>query len=332
MTVIRPTRRRAMFAVLALAASVAGPVMAETYPSKPITMIVPFAAGGPTDAVARLMAESMSRHLGQQVVVENVAGAGGTAGTERMVRAAPDGYTVLLHHSGITAAPALYSNLRFDTKAIETAGAINTGPMVLLGKKQLEPQTAAEFFEYLKKNADKVTLGHAGVGSNAHVCGLMLQAFLGVKLAFVAYRGTGPAMNDLVAGQIDAMCDQSTNAVPQITGGTIKPYLVLDDQRIASIKDVPNSVEAGFNDLQMTIWHGLYAPPGTPKEIIAKLNEALKKALTEKSITDKFEAVGTSAYPPDEQTPEAHRKRFLANIEMNAKVLGAAGVKAQEAK
>jgi len=332
-TATAPTRRNLLGALsLALAFAGAATVHAQGYPTKPITMIVPFAAGGPTDAVARLMADHMSRTFGHQIVVENVAGAGGTAGTERMVKATPDGYTILLHHSGITAAPALYSNLRFDTKSIEPVGAINSGPMIMLGKKQLEMKTPAELFDHLKKNADKVTLGHAGVGSNSHVCGLLLQSFLGTKLSFVAYRGTGPAMNDLVAGQIDAMCDQSTNAVPQIAGGTIRAFMVLDDERIDAIKDVPNAVESKFEKFQMIIWHGIYVPPGTPKDVTAKLADAIQKALADKSVTDKFAAVGTVAFPPAEQTPEAHKKRFMAGIEQNAALLGGAGVKPQEAK
>jgi tripartite-type tricarboxylate transporter receptor subunit TctC len=305
---------------------------AQGYPTRPITMVVPFAAGGPTDAVARLMSDHMSRTVGQQIVIENVAGAGGTAGTERVAKANPDGYTVLLHHSGITAAPALYSNLRFDTKAFEMLGTINSGPMVMLAKKGIEVKTAAELFDYLKKNADKVTLGHAGVGSNSHVCGLLLQSALATNFKFVAYRGTGPAMNDLVAGQIDAMCDQSTNAVPQITGGTIRALMVLDDKRIDSIKEVPHAKEAGFEKLQMTIWHGLYAPKGFNPEAAAKLHDALKKALADKAITDKFAAVGTSAFAVAEQSPDAHRKRFLDSIEMNARLLSGAGVKPSEAK
>ena len=326
------TRRSILAAAIAVAIGLPSVAEAQGYPTKPITMIVPFAAGGPTDSVARLMADHMSRTLGQQIVVENVAGAGGTAGTERVAKAAPDGYTILLHHSGITAAPALYSNLRYDTKAFVTAGTINSGPMVMIAKKGVEAKTVAELFDWMKKNAEKITLGHAGVGSNSHVCGLLIQSVLGAKFSFAAYRGTGPAMNDLVAGQIDAMCDQSTNAVPQITGGTVKAFMVLDDERIASIKDVPDAKTAGFPKLKMTIWHGIYAPKGTPADVVTKLNDAVRKATADKTVTDKFAAVGTTAFAAANQAPEAHNKRFLADIEMNAKLLSEAGVKAQEAK
>lgn len=307
--------------------------LAQDFPTRPITVVVPFAAGGPSDSVARLMADHMSRTLGQQLVIENVAGAGGTAGTERVARSAPDGYTVLLHHIGIAAAPALYSNLRYDTKtSFETIGLINRGPMVVVGKKGLQANTAKELFDWMKQNADKVTLAHAGVGSNSHVCGLLLQKVIGQTFTFVAYRGTGPAMNDLVAGQIDVMCDQSTNAVPQIVGGSIKAYAVAADERIASIKDVPTSTESGFPDLKMSLWNGLYAPKGTPSAAVAKLNSALQTALADPAVVEKFAAVGTSTFPKDQWTPEAHRTTFLEEIARQATLLGGAGVKAQEVK
>ncbi|MCL4764597.1 MAG: tripartite tricarboxylate transporter substrate binding protein BugD [Hyphomicrobiaceae bacterium] len=317
------TRRRLVSAAAAAAVlAVPAIALAQDYPTKPITMVVPFAAGGPTDTVARLLGEHMGRTLGQQIVVENVAGAGGTTGTERVSKAEPDGYTVLLHHQGITAAPALYNNLRYDTKtALEMVGMINHGPMVVVGKKGLQAASAKELFDWMKQNADKITMAHAGVGSNSHVCGLIIQKVLGQKFTFVAYRGTGPAMNDLVAGQIDVLCDQSTNAVPQIQGGTVKAYAVADKARIDSIKDVPTAPEAGFPDMTMRLWNAIYAPKGTPKEIVAKVNAALRKALADPSIKEKFAAVGTSLFPESEWTPEAHHKTFLAELERQAVLL-----------
>lgn len=309
---------------LAAAATLTAPSIAaaQEYPSKPITFVVPFAAGGPTDTIARIMGEHLSRTLGQQIVIENVTGAGGSTGSERVAKAAPDGYTMLLHHQGITAAPALYDNLRYDTKtAFETVGLINHGPMVVVGKKGLEPKDAKELFTWMKQNADKITMAHAGVGSNSHVCGLIIQKVLGHKFTFVAYRGTGPAMNDLVAGQIDVMCDQSTNAVPQIQGGTIKPYAVADNARIDSIKDVPTAPEAGYADMTMRLWNAIYAPKGTPKPIIDKVNAALRQALKDPAVVEKFTAVGTSLFPESEWTPEAHHKLFLAELDRQAKLL-----------
>lgn len=317
------TRRRLVSAAAA-AAVLAVPAIAaaQDYPTKPITMVVPFAAGGPTDTVARLMGEHMGRTLGQQIVVENVAGAGGTAGAERVAKSAPDGYTILLHHQGITAAPALYDNLRYETKtAFEMVGMINHGPMVVVGKKGLQAANAKDLFAWMKQNADKITMAHAGVGSNSHVCGLIIQKVLGQKFTFVAYRGTGPAMNDLVAGQIDVLCDQSTNAVPQIQGGTVKAYAVADNTRIDSIKDVPTAPESGYPDMTMRLWNAIYAPKGTPKEIVTKLNAALRKALVDPAIKEKFAAVGTSLFPESEWTPEAHHKTFLAELERQSVLL-----------
>lgn len=309
---------------LAAAATLAAPgiAVAQEYPSKPITVVVPFAAGGPTDTIARIMAEHMSRTLGQQIVVENVTGAGGTTGSERVAKATPDGYTLLLHHQGITAAPALYDNLRYDTKtAFETLGLINHGPMVVVGKNGLEPKDARELFTWMKENASTITMAHAGVGSNSHVCGLIIQKVLGQKFTSVAYRGTGPAMNDLVAGQIDVMCDQSTNAVPQIQGGTIKAYAVADDTRIESIKDVPTAPEAGYPDMTMRLWNAVYAPKGTPKEVVDKVNAAIRRALEDPAVVEKFTAVGTKLFPEIEWTPEAHHKLFLAELDRQAQLL-----------
>jgi tripartite-type tricarboxylate transporter receptor subunit TctC len=309
---------------LAAAVTIALPAaaVAQDYPTKPVTFVVPFAAGGPTDTIARLVGEHLGRTLGQQIVIENVAGAGGTSGSERVAKAAPDGYTMLLHHQGITAAPALYDNLRYDTKsAFEMVGLINHGPMVVIGKKDLKATNAKELFDWMKQNADKITMAHAGVGSNSHVCGLLIQKVLKQKFTFVAYRGTGPAMNDVVAGQIDVLCDQSTNAVPQIQGGTVKAYAVADTARIDSIKDVPTAPEAGFPDMTMRLWNAIYAPKGTPKEIVDKMNAALRKALEDPAIIEKFAAVGTSLFPQSDWTPEAHKKTFLAELERQAALL-----------
>lgn len=320
-------------ALVAAAACVPAAALAQDYPQKPVTLIVPFAAGGPTDIIARVVSDHMGRTLGQQLVVENVAGAGGTTGTDRAAKARPDGYTLLLHHSGITTAPALYSNLKYDTKtAFEPIGIINSGPMVMLGKKGLPYANLKELFDWMKADPAKVTLAHAGLGASSYFCGLILQKVLGAKFSFVTYRGTGPAMNDLVAGQIDAMCDQATSAVPQITGGTIKAYAVTGDERIGSIKDVPTTKELGFPDFALSIWTAIYAPKGTSAEIVTKLNAALGKALEDKAVGEKFEAVGTQLYPKSMWTPEALRKLYLADVDANAELLKSAGVAAQEAK
>lgn len=297
-------------------------VSAQDYPNKPINMVVPFAAGGPTDAIARIVAEHMGRTLGQTVVIENVVGAGGTTGTARVAQAKPDGYTVLLHHMGFTTAPALYKNLKFNPLTdFEYVGIINSGPMVVLSKKSLEFKSLKEFFDHVKANASKITFAHAGVGATSHFCGMLLQNLLGIKLTFATYTGTGPAMNDLVAGQIDAMCDQATNAVPQIEAGTVRAHAVTGDTRIAAIKNVPTAKEQGYPQLDVSVWTAVHAPKGTPKDIVTKLNGAIAKALEDKTVVTKFEQVGTALYPKSEWTPEALAARVKREVESNAKLL-----------
>lgn len=311
-----------------LAGMYSAPASAQGFPNKQITLIVPFAAGGPSDVIGRLVAEHMSRTLGQQVIVENVAGAGGTAGASRLAAAAPDGYTVLIHHLALKAAPALYNNLRYDTAtAFEPLGMINTGPMVITGKLALPPQNAKDFFAYAKAQGDKLTMAHAGVGSNSHLCIVLMGQAVGSKPTQVAYRGTGPAMNDLVGGQVDALCDQSTTAVPQVQGGKIRAYAVTSAERLAVLKDVPTSREAG-TPVDMTIWHGLYAPKGTPAEAVAKLSGALQAAMKDAAINERFASFGTTSFPEAQRTPAAHKAAFDAEVAKWAKALKEAGVAA----
>lgn len=300
---------------------------ASEYPTRIVTLVVPFAAGGPSDVIARLLANSMSQTLGQQVIIENVVGAGGTVGAARVARAAPDGYTLLIHHLALTAAPSLYNNLTYDTRtAFEPVGLVNTGPMVLVGRKSLDAKTAPELVAYFKAQGDKITIAHAGVGSNAHLCAILLTQAIGVKQVYVPYNGTGPAMNDLVTGQVDALCDQSTTAVPQIIGGNVKGYLVTSEQPLDVIKDVATAKSVGLPTFDMAIWHGLYVPKDTPRDIVLKLNAALGKALSEPLIIERFKAVGTTPFPGSEWSPEAHSKRFLAEIDRWSTLLKAAGV------
>jgi tripartite-type tricarboxylate transporter receptor subunit TctC len=307
--------------------------MAQSWPNKPITLIIPFAAGGPSDTLGRLLADHLGRTLGQQVVVENIAGAGGNAGAERAAKAAPDGYTLFNHHSGLTAAPALYANLRYDPRtAFEPMGLINTGPMVLTSRKNLETKDAKELFDWLKKQGDKATVAHAGVGSNSFMCGLLLAQFLGTKPSTPAYRGTGPAMNDLVGGQIDVLCDQATTAVPQIQAGTIKAYLVTSNERLASLNSIPSAKEADAPGMVMTIWNGIYGPKGTPKEVIDKVNAAVGKFISDPAVIKRFADTGTVPFAADMRSPEAHGKWLTENFAMFDKLFTAAGVKKQEAK
>jgi tripartite-type tricarboxylate transporter receptor subunit TctC len=329
-----PTALGLFAAVLALAMSaLAGPLAAQGYPQRSITLVVPFAAGGPSDTLARLMGDHLGRTLGQQIVIENVGGAGGTLGTERAAKSAPDGYTLFSHHGGLAASAALYSNLRYDSRtAFEPLGLINTGPMVLLSRKTLETKDAKELFAWMKEKGDKATIGFAGVGSNSYICATLLHQLLGVKLAMVPYRGTGPAMNDLVAGQIDVLCDQATTAVPQIQGGTVKAYAVTSAERLESIKDVPSSREAGLPDFNVTIWNGLYAPKGVPKEVVDKVHDALTKMLADPKIVERFAATGTWLFPPDMRSPQAHAKFLTSEFARFEAMFKAVGVKPTEAK
>lgn len=326
------TKRAALAGLLAVHLSAFGlalPAQAQAFPTKPITIVVSFAAGGPSDVIARLLGETMGKTLGQPIVVENVAGAGGTAGAKRVAAAEPDGHTILIHHLALAAAPALYAQLGYDTKtAFAPIGLVNTGPMVIASKLNLPTPDAKAFFPYIKENAAKLTIAHAGVGSNSHLCAVLMSQQLGAKFNQVAYRGTGPAMNDLVGGQIDILCDQSTSAIPQIQGKSIRAYAVTSAQRLDVLPDTPTMSEAG-SKLDMTIWHGLYAPKGTPPAVLDKLNAALRVALKDPAVIEKFKAFGTSAFPEAEWTREAHAKAFAAEIDKWAQSLAAAGIKPQ---
>lgn len=336
MTMLTNLTRRALIATslatgLVLGGLAAAPAEAQTFPARQVTIVVPFAAGGPSDAIGRMLADHMGRTLGQQVIVENVAGAGGTAGATRVAQAPADGYTLLLAHVALKAAPALYNNLRYDTlTAFEMVGTVNQGPMVITGKLALPPQNAREFFAYAKAQGDKLTVAHAGVGSNSHICTILIGQAIGVKPTMVAYRGTGPAMNDLVAGQVDMLCDQSTTAVPQIQGRTIRPYAVTSAQRLPVLPDVPTSTESGV-PMDLTIWHGLYAPKGAPAEALNRIHAALQTALADASIIERFGAVGTTPFPANQRSREAHRTIFEAEVARLGKALREAGVAASAA-
>lgn len=297
------------------------------WPSKPITLIVPFAAGGPTDVVSRLVGEHMSRTLGQQIIVENVGGAGGTTGMTRVANAAPDGYTIAVGNAGTqSAAPSLYPNLQYDpAKSFQQIGIVNFTPQVIVSKKDLEPKDLKSFIAYLKANHEKLNYGHAGVGSVSHVSGLLFNSEFGFKPALVAYRGTGPALNDLVAGQIDYMVDQALNVIPQIKAGTIKAYAVAAPERLSSIPDVPTTKEAGV-DFIFRAWNAMVAPKGLPKEITDKLVHALNLALDDPAIMARYVELGSTAPKGAERGPEGLQKLVESEVARLAPVLkGAAG-------
>ncbi|WP_375459095.1 tripartite tricarboxylate transporter substrate-binding protein [uncultured Enterovirga sp.] len=321
------TQTRRLFMAAAALAAFALPASAQTYPVRPITLIVPFAAGGPSDAIARLVGHSMSATLGQQVVIENVTGAGGTVGAARTAKADPDGYTLLIAHVALPASASLYKSLPYDTAtAFEPLGLVNFGPMALATRKDYPAADAKALLAKLKEDGPKTTMAHAGIGSNAHLCGLLLQQAVGAKITEVAYRGTGPAMNDLMGGQVDLLCDQSTNAVPQIEARTVKGYAVTSAKRLDVLKGLPTLQEVGLPGFEFVIWHAMYAPKDTPAPVVAALNKALRIALADVTIRSRFAAVGTDVYPEAELTPEAHRARFLKEIATWRDVVAKSGV------
>jgi tripartite-type tricarboxylate transporter receptor subunit TctC len=302
------------------------PAEAQDYPTNPITVIVPFSAGGPTDTVTRLVAESMTRTLGQQIVVENVGGAGGTLGAARAADAEPDGYTLLLHHIGMATSATLYRKLPYDPKtAFAPVGLVTEVPMILVARKDFAPNTLQEVITYVKEHKDEVTYANAGIGAASHLCGMLFMQAIETPMTTVPYKGTGPAMTDLLGGQVDLLCDQSTNTTGQIKGGEIKAYGVFADQRLGNLPDIPTAKEGGLEGLSFGIWHGLYAPAGTPEPIITKLSEALKVALADPKVVERFAELGTAPVPADQATPAALQQKVLSEIDRWKPVIEKAG-------
>jgi tripartite-type tricarboxylate transporter receptor subunit TctC len=299
------------------------------YPEENITIVVPFSAGGPTDTVTRMISEPMAKELGGKVVVQNVEGAGGTVGAGEVARATPDGYTVLMHHIGMSTAPALYKNLGYQPlEDFEMVGLVTEVPMTVVARKNFEPATFQDLVTYVKANAGKVTLANAGIGAASHLCGLLFQSAAGVKLQEVPYEGTGPALTDLVGGQVDFMCDQTTNTSGQISAGEVKAYAVTTPERVKSLPDLPTTAEAGMPQLQVSVWHGLYVPKGTPPEVVQKLSAALKVALADQAVIDQMAKLGTAPVSESDATPEAHRAQLEEQLGTWAKIISDAGVKA----
>lgn len=297
------------------------------YPTKPITMIVPFAAGGPTDTVARLVAQSMGNTLKQTVLVENVGGAGGTIGAARVAKSAPDGYTLFLHHIGQSTAPSLYRKLSYNAiDDFEPIGLITDVPMTLIARGDFPAKDLKELLTYVKANKNKVTYANAGVGSASHLCGMLFMTAIDTELTTVPYKGTGPAMNDLLGGQVDIMCDQTTNTTSQIKGGKIKAYAVTTKTRVPSLPNLPTMNEAGLPGFEVAVWHGLYAPKGTPKPVIDKLDAALQIALKDPIVKQRFADLGTEPVAENRATPEALRAHLKSEIAKWAPIIKKAGV------
>ncbi|MCC6070926.1 tripartite tricarboxylate transporter substrate binding protein BugD [Massilia sp. GCM10020059] len=320
LTLLRAAACLALFGSAALA-------HAQTYPTKTITMIVPFAAGGPTDTVARLVAQSMGTKLKQQIIIENVGGAGGTIGAARVAKAAPDGYTLFLHHIGQSTAPGLYRKLSYNAiDSFEPIGLITDVPMTLVARKDFPAKDMKEFLAYVKANKAKVTYANAGVGSASHLCGMLFMTAIGTDLTTVPYKGTGPAMNDLLGGQVDFMCDQTTNTTSQIKSGKIKAYGVTTKTRLASMPDLPTLNESGLAGFDVAVWHGLYAPKGTPKPVIDALAGALQVALKDPVVKQRFADLGTEPVPEAKARPEALRAHLKSEIDRWGAIINKAGV------
>lgn len=317
------------FTVLAVAATTSAQALEYPAKDKTITIVVPFAAGGPTDRVARDLAEALRKPLGgSSVVIDNSAGAGSTIGTAKVARAAPDGYTLLLNHIGMSTMPALYRKLPFSVpNDFEYLGIVNDVPMTLIARPSMPAHNYKELSIWIGQNKGKINLGHAGLGAASHLCGLLFQSALQVEMTPVPYKGTAPAITDLIGGQIDLLCDQTTNTTSQIEAKKVKAYAVTTAKRLTTpaLKDLPTLAESGVKGFQVTIWHGLYAPKGTPAEVLKKINEALKVALKDPDFIKKQEGLGAVVAADKRIEPAEHKKFVLAEIDKWGPIIKAAG-------
>jgi len=317
--------------ILALVATASVWANAQTFPmAKPVTIVVPFAAGGPTDRVARDLAEAMRKPLGGiSIVVDNAAGAGGSIGANKVAKASPDGYTLLLHHIGMATMPTLVRNMPFKVDSdFEYLGMVNEVPMTLIGKPSLAANHYKELATWLNQNKGNINLGNAGIGSASHLCGLLFQNALQIDMTTVPYKGTAPAMTDLIGGQIDLMCDQTTNTTSQIEAKKVKAFAVTTATHLSTpaLKELPTLAESGLKGFEVTIWHGLYAPKGTPADVQAKLNAALKVALKDPEFIKKQEGLGAVVLNDKRIDPAEHKKFVAAEIAKWSPIIKAAGV------
>ncbi|MBO1081060.1 tripartite tricarboxylate transporter substrate-binding protein [Roseomonas haemaphysalidis] len=317
----------AAFLLPALLAFGVAPAGAQApYPNRPITVVVPFAAGGPTDTVTRLVAEAMGRDLNTSVVVENVGGAGGTLGAARVAQARPDGYTLLLHHIGMGTTPSLYRRLSYDAVGgFAPVGLVTEVPMTIIARKDIPAGNLAELVALVRQQREKLNYANAGIGAASHLCGLLFQKAADAPMTTVPYRGTGPAMTDLIGGTVDVMCDQTTNTTEQIRAGAVKVFAVTTPQRLPSLPDVPTTAEAGLPGMEVTIWHALYAPKGTPEAIVNRLSAALQAALRDQRLAARFADLGTAPVAQERATPAAAQAFWQADIAKWRPVIEAAG-------
>lgn len=317
----------AALAVVALGAVAPSAALAQAFPDKPISLVVPFAAGGPTDVVARMIAIPMGKSLGQTVLVENAVGAGGTIGATKVARAAPNGYTIFLHHMGMATSPALYRKLSFDPlKDFDYIGQVVDVPMTLLARKDFPANTLPELLAYIKANKDKVSLANAGLGAVSHLCGLLFQTQIGVEMNTIPYKGTGPAMNDLLGGQVDLLCDQTTQTVPIIKDGRVKVFGVTSLQRLSALPNVPTLDEQGMKGFEVKVWHGMYAPKGTPAPVLDKITVALKAAMADPMVKQRLVELSSDIVPESKMTPNGLKTHLEAEINKWGPVIKKAGI------
>jgi tripartite-type tricarboxylate transporter receptor subunit TctC len=307
------------------------PAMAQDlYPSRPITLISPYAPGGASDFLARTLAEALKGRLGQQVLVQNAPGAGGTVGTVQAAKAKPDGYTLLLNHIGMSTMPALYKKLAFDPLAsFEFVGLFAEGPMVILSRKEFGPRTFAELVAYAKANKDKLTFASSGLGSATHLCAMLFQEAIGTPVTMVQYKGAAPAMLDIRSGQVDLLCDLPTTNSGAIRSGDLRAFVLTAPKRMASLSDVPTAAEVGMPSLYMSTWFGLYAPLGTPKPVLETLNKALRDVVADKAVAEQLEKIETVLFPVDQATPAAHRAMLASQIDLWRPIIEKAGIQAE---
>ena len=298
---------------------------AGDYPARAITFVVPFAAAGPTDTVTRLIAEPMKAELGVDIVVQNTTGAGGTVAAGQVAQQPADGYTVLMHHIGMSTAPTLYPDLTYDPlTSFEPIGLVTEVPMTIIGRQDFEPTTLQELIDYVGDNLDTVTYANAGRGAASHLCGLLIEDATDLDLTEVSYDGTEPAITDLLGGHVDFMCDQTTNTSEYILSGDVKAYAVTTAQAVASLPNVPTTAAAGFPNIEVGVWHGLYVPAGTPEGVVQRLTQALQAALRNQNVIDRLAELGAAPVPQDQATSAAHRQKLTDQIELWRPILEAA--------
>jgi tripartite-type tricarboxylate transporter receptor subunit TctC len=318
----------AALSALCLTASAVVPAAGQEYPDRPVTLVVPFAAAGPGDIIARLVAEAMRRSLGQEVIVVNVGGAGGTIGTARVAAAKPDGYTILLGHTGQATQTSLYKSLPYDpVEAFDTIGLVTEVPMTIVGKPGLEPTDLKTLITYIRERPDKLNYAHSGLGSVAQLCGLMFMSATKTRMTVIPYKGGGEVMKDLLSGQIDVYCEPATGTTANIQAGKIKAYAVTTKKRVGTLPDVPTTTEAGFPEIGITTWYGLYAPKGTPAPVIAKLSAALQSAVVDNNVVTRFGPLSMVPVSPDQATPAALDAKLKSEVKYWSALLKEAGVK-----